>query len=83
MACGFFDDGRLTRCSAVAGLLIPSLHERERYCRSDEHQACPTFKLYQLHGAPVSQEAYYAQWVEPAPAPRQEEPDASLGEVAL
>ena len=70
MACEFFDDGRLARCTAVDGLLIPSHHERERYCRTDGSKSCPTFKLYQLGGVPLAQEAYYALWVPPAPAPR-------------
>jgi hypothetical protein len=69
MACQFFDDGRLARCAAVAGLLIPSHYERERYCRSDESAACPTYKLYQLRRAPVPQEAYYALWLAP-PTPQ-------------
>lgn len=70
MACEYFDDGRLARCAAVDGLLIPSHHERERYCRTDGSAACPTFRLYQLRGAPVSQEAYYSQWLPPRPGPR-------------
>jgi hypothetical protein len=70
MACEFFDDGRLARCTAVDGLLIPSHHEREHYCRTDGSEACPTFKLYQLRGRSVPQEAYYALWVPPAPTQR-------------
>jgi hypothetical protein len=70
MACELFDDGRLARCGAVEGLLIPSHHERERYCRTDGSSECPTFKLYQLRRAPVPQAAYYAQWIPPAPATR-------------
>ena len=65
MACEFFDDGRLARCTAVSGLLIPSHHERERYCRTDGSDGCPTFKLYQLRRAPLPQDAYYALWVAP------------------
>lgn len=67
MACEFFDDGRLARCGAVDGLCIPSHHERERYCRTDESAACPTFKLYQISHAPIAQQAYYAQWLPPVP----------------
>ncbi len=74
MACELFDDGRLARCNAVAGLLIPSHHERERYCRSDENHACPTYRLYQLRGTQLPQEVYYALWVPPVPqAPSSEE----------
>ena len=68
MACEFFDDGRLARCTAVSGLLIPSHHERERYCRTDGSGECPTFRLYQLRRAPLPQDAYYALWVPPVPA---------------
>lgn len=67
MACEFFDDGRLVRCAAVAGLLIPSHHERERYCRTDGNIACPTYQLHRLRGGPLPQEAYYALWLPPAP----------------
>lgn len=70
MACELFDDGRLARCGAVEGLLIPSHHERERYCRTDGSAACPTRKLYQLSRGPVPQSVYYAQWIPPAPATR-------------
>jgi hypothetical protein len=74
MACEFFDDGRLARCSAVSGLLIPSHHEREKYCRTDENASCPTYRLYQLRGAQIPQEAYYAIWVPPVPARAPGEP---------
>jgi hypothetical protein len=77
MACELFDEGRLARCAAVAGLLIPSHHEREKYCRTDENRDCPTRKMYQLRGGPLPQEAYYALWVPPvpkAPDPQAEEP---------
>ena len=69
MACEFFDEGKLARCAAVTGLLIPSHHEREKYCRTDGCAACPTYRLYQLRGGPVSQEAYYGLWAAPPPAP--------------
>ena len=79
MACEFFDDGRLARCTAVAGLCIPSHHERERYCRTDGKHDCPTFQLYQLRRAPLPQDAYFALWAPPAPAPSEPEPaDATL-----
>jgi len=70
MACKFFEDGRLARCSAVDGLCIPSHHERERYCRTDGSAECPTFRLYQVSCTPIAQEAYYAEWLPPAPTHR-------------
>lgn len=77
MACEFFDDGKLARCTAVDGLLIPSHHEREHYCRTDGNATCPTFKLYQLRRAPVSQDAYYALWIPAPPTQRaSDEPTA-------
>lgn len=69
MACECFQDERWARCSAVAGHVVPSLHEREHYCRSDGFQACPTYRLYQLRGARLSEEAYLALWVTPVPEP--------------
>jgi hypothetical protein len=66
MACACFEEGRVTRCLAVAGTLIPSHHERERYCRGGASRECPTFKLFEIRREPVSQEAYYALWLPPA-----------------
>ncbi len=70
MACEHFEDGRITRCRAVAGTLIPSHHERERYCRAADPSRCPTRTLYQrLRVGPLPQEAYYALWVPFANSP--------------
>ena len=41
MACEFFDDGRLARCTRGGGSPIPSHHERERYCRTDDSRRVP------------------------------------------
>lgn len=68
MACECFEEGRVTRCRAVVGTLIPTVHERENYCRSDGSNQCPTYKLFQLRRAPLTQEAYYGLWMPPAPA---------------
>ncbi|HXU71356.1 MAG TPA: hypothetical protein VN947_18615 [Polyangia bacterium] len=73
MACEFFDDGRLARCTAVQGLTIPSHHEREKYCRTDGNVSCPTFQLYQLRRGPVTQDAYYALWMPSPPTQRASE----------
>ncbi len=67
MACPHFEDGRLARCTAVSGQHIPTCHERERYCRSDENGSCPTYRLVQLRGAPLPEEVYYALWLAPVP----------------
>jgi hypothetical protein len=50
----------------VTGELIPSLHERERYCRSDEKFAdCPTWRLFQRERRRLAQAEYYALWTPP------------------
>jgi hypothetical protein len=69
MACECFDERKLARCTAVVGLLVPSHHEREHYCRGDGRDACPTYRLYRLRGERLSQDAYYALWLPPVPAP--------------
>jgi hypothetical protein len=67
MACRYFEEGRVTRCCAVEGTLVPSLHERERYCRGDEH-ACPTLRLFHARGqGPLPEEVYYRLWGASAP----------------
>jgi hypothetical protein len=67
MACEWLEEGRTVRCHAVDGDLIPSLHERERYCRSDENcTRCPTFGLYRLKQRRIAQAEYYALWTAPS-----------------
>lgn len=63
MACEHFEQGRMARCRAVSGTLIPSHFEREQFCCTDENQRCPTYRSYQLRSGPLPQEAYYAQWI--------------------
>ena len=70
MACPLFDDGRFARCTAVSGNHVPTCHERERYCRSDENASCPTYRLHQLRGSVVPEEAYFALWMTPVPVPQ-------------
>jgi hypothetical protein len=66
MACKCLEEGRTVRCSAVNGDLIPSLHERERYCRSESNWAsCPTFQLHRREERQLMQEEYYALWTLP------------------
>lgn len=63
MACKFFVDDSLCRCAAVRGFLVPSLHERERYCASDTPERCPTFRAQAARGAALPEEVYYALWL--------------------
>src|SRR5438067_1491885 len=75
MACEHFEDGARARCRAVAGTLIPSHHERERYCRSPDPSSCPTRRLFErLRVGPVPQDAYYALWVPTAPPDAKNDP---------
>lgn len=66
MACECFENGRVARCRAVSGMLIPSHYERETFCRTDESASCPTLRLFQLRRAPLTQEQYYGLWMPPA-----------------
>jgi hypothetical protein len=63
MRCEHFEEGRGVRCRAVEGLLVPTHHERERYCATDGAERCPTRRLYHLRSRPISQADYYAQWI--------------------
>jgi hypothetical protein len=51
---------------AVRELLVPTLHEREQFCRTPEWDRCPTYQALLDRGGPVSQEVYYSLWIPPA-----------------
>lgn len=85
MACEHLEEGRLVRCGAVRGTVIPSVHERELYCRSDDPSCCPTKTLFtRLRIGPLPEEAYWSLWVPNMPmpelaiAPAAAEPEAPL-----
>jgi hypothetical protein len=63
MPCPHFQIGTLCRCTAVRGLLVPSLYERERFCRSDEPARCPTYRARSLREEALPEEVYYALWL--------------------
>jgi hypothetical protein len=63
MACRYFEEGRLCRCAAVRGLVVPSLHERERFCLGDEPDRCPTLRLRERRDEALPEEVYYALWL--------------------
>ena len=66
MACDQFQDGRLVCCKAVVGVLIPSLREREQYCRVDaNYRRCPTWQQARSHARPLAQSEYYDLWTAP------------------
>lgn len=64
MSCPYFIDGRLCRCTAVRGALIPSHHERERFCRTNQADRCPTYQTRQTLAAPLSEELYWSLWMD-------------------
>ena len=63
MSCEYFVEGALCRCAAVRGLLVPSHHERERYCRGDAPEACPTHRARALRTDALPEEVYWALWL--------------------
>lgn len=63
MPCPNFVDDRLCRCMAVTGLLVPSVHERERFCLTSSSENCPTFRASEERGRPISLQQYYSLWI--------------------
>jgi hypothetical protein len=63
MGCEFFQGGARACCRAVEGTIVPSHYERERFCLRDDPSACPTLRLYRMRQMPVTQEAYWAEWM--------------------
>jgi hypothetical protein len=76
MACPYLVEERLCRCNAVRGLLIPSIFERDRFCRTEDFGECPTYRACESRGAKLPQEVYYALWLplleEPTPEAAEE-----------
>jgi hypothetical protein len=66
MGCRFFSEGRDCRCAAVRGGMVPTIHERELFCRTDQWEACPTHLARQRRADPLSEDEYYQLWW-PAP----------------
>jgi hypothetical protein len=78
MPCPLFDDRRPTRCTAVRGCLIPSLHERERWCVTDGWARCPTYRTRAQREEALPEEVYWTLWLPWTRASRQ----AALDEAA-
>jgi hypothetical protein len=53
------------RCAAVVDVVVPSLHERERFCKSDRSRECPIFQAYARTRLPVSEDEYWRIWLSP------------------
>ncbi len=63
MACPRFEDHALCHCTAVAGSVVPSVHERERWCLTENWARCPTYRARALRASPLPEEAYYEIWL--------------------
>jgi hypothetical protein len=65
MACPLFSDGARCRCHAVRGHHVPTLYERERYCKA-AHDACPTLNELRLRVRLLDEEEYLRLWTDAA-----------------
>ena len=64
MPCSFFVPEPACRCAAVAGAVIPSIYERERFCRAEQgFLRCPTFRAQAARGGNLAERDYYALWM--------------------
>jgi hypothetical protein len=64
MSCPWLRGEQLCRCEAVRGGVVPSLYERERFCR-DEHTGCPTYQRLVACGRLIEPAEYYGMWLAP------------------
>jgi hypothetical protein len=67
MGCLLFVEGADCRCFAVLGRHVPTLHERERYCRTSDPGRCPTLREFVDRGTRLSEEQYLQIWIPPEP----------------
>jgi hypothetical protein len=64
MPCSFFAPEPACRCAAVTGSVIPSIYERERFCRAEQgFVRCPTFRAQAARGDKLAERDYYALWM--------------------
>jgi hypothetical protein len=62
--------GSPPRCAAVCAAVIPTLHQRERHCTSDEgYRSCRTLQRTAQLGRLIAEDEYDDLWLEPALAP--------------
>jgi hypothetical protein len=76
MACPFFREDRGARCRAISEDVVPSMHERERFCCSRDYGDCPTLRMMLRLRRPITESEYLAIYLPPAPGARSPE-DAS------
>jgi len=67
MTCPLLKGGRYERCGAVLSEVLPTLHEREHYCRSNDYTSCPTLQLALRLNRLLEESEYEALWIPPAP----------------
>jgi hypothetical protein len=65
MTCPYFVDSARCVCLAVDEELIPTIHERTRYCRG-QHERCPTFLAREAAGEAIPLNLYETLWYAPA-----------------
>jgi hypothetical protein len=64
MACPLFaKQGNRCSCLAVRGEVTPTLHERESFCSTIWHQACPMLVARLRKGRALSEPEYLALWM--------------------
>jgi hypothetical protein len=67
MACPLYREERGARCRAISDDVVPSLHERERFCCSPEYGDCPTLRMMLRLRRPLTEDEYLAIYMPPAP----------------
>lgn len=68
MPCPLYAGDRMQRCTAVSDAVTPTMHERERFCESDEYGHCPTLRTMLRLRRPLTEDEYLANWLPPAHA---------------
>ena len=69
MACRFFVGEPRCHCTAVTAYTIPTIYERERFCRgADTFMRCPTYQAQSAWGRPLSADEYLCLWLPNADA---------------
>jgi hypothetical protein len=67
MPCPLYRADPRCRCEAVAGDLTPTLHERERFCRTEDYVDCPTLRTMLRLRRRLGEAEYLANWLPPTP----------------
>ncbi|MDB4968085.1 MAG: hypothetical protein JWN44_3774 [Myxococcales bacterium] len=67
MACPLFCEDKGARCRAISADVVPTIHERERFCRSADYGDCPTLRMMLRLRRPLSEDEYLAIYLPPVP----------------